>query len=1396
MKNLVLLGEQRCRAEVGNDNGRHVVDVCRVFDDDVMDADEPAKIVLTNDGIILRLTEQGETSWRSDLKEMAPGSDGWFDVTYVDPALVCLSKSGAIVTVNPSNGETELIGDFEYGLEDAVWSPDREVLLMVTSATADDDDGNEPEKTKSVLLTMNSQFEVLAEVTIESFIPSSRGTEFNISATWRPDGSLCAISSVDEDDETRKVRIFKRETLENHAIGRAEDASGKLVKGLCETGFGWASAGCSQLLTSVQRKGKKTLQVVFFESNGLRHREFVLREDPGATVTSLDWNVDSDLLSVTLKDSNGLFKVQLWHRCNYHWYLKQEFRYPDQTVVSTKFDEEKPFNLYVILKNNEWREYIIRWDASSTLTSSDSCSAFAVDGCILNWTPLDRALVPPPMYMHNATMELPIHHVAFYPFERSRVSTVVVTSDSRLFLFLSCESDSFSPLDQTPIEVSLSNTHDFDLSGLRSWLVVGGSGSQVFLAAVLCAPVNENCEKLVAVTVTLNDNAKATGEITNTLTLEGRVLRMVNWSDSDSGALIEMDDGEMLEYDVDGGMGSLLPSDAAPLLEPCPWISALKEVGNLEDDGEPPQHSRLVMGISARSRLYCHDMLLSDAVSSFFVSMAHGFLCYVTAGSRCQIRFLPLLELSRFDPLMGSDQNEFLDGYEPRNVERGARLVGILPSQPSAVLQMPRGNMEGIFPRALVLRYAMTRISQDDFDTAFTMMRRQKVDLNVIVDMDPLHFLETGIEKFIDQVKSIDHLNLFISCLQDWDVTQGRFPVPSWLKHTKLSAPQQVVEEGTKVNRVCQKARKVMLSREADGSVPEGHFLLPVLSTFAKENPPQLTEALSLIRSNALKNHPQNSAKPPLFSDSAQSSIQYLAFLAEYELLFDTALGMYDYDLARAVARNSQMDPKVYLPLLKRLRALPESYSKFQVDMRLKRYENALNHLFASRAAGESMEEGTAEDVLEVNNSFDDCMQLINEQKLHSRGLELFRNEPEQRRTIFISLGDHLISDQQGKTALAVFMAADPPDFDKAKQAARAAGDWRTFFSLIDSQETTTLTSEPTETSDPAQDRKTVARDIARSMLDGTGAHEGSRRDKYSNAAQILLEYGDDIVGATDALNDGQLFAEAHRIACQHKRPELVRRCIDASVSYAQITIGGLEERTESFVKANKRYAEVIKIRKQASVEEGVDPMEEEADETGSLFSSASTASNMSLRSTRSTSSTSSTGSATSVSSVISVRSTTTFSMTGREETDRHRSKFNKGKRKKKPKKPKRSKIRPGSPEELQNLVATLKSECSTEEFAQTVAETCQFLIVVRRVDLARELFDGYDAFCKAVAASQLARIEKTLEEKAVALRHAREQGEGHEDAYLLTDLPIEKEVDSIACAPLPKSLLDFFAFP
>ena len=100
-----------------------------------------------------------------------------------------------------------------------------------------------------------------------------------------------------------------------------------------------------------------------------------------------------------------------------------------------------------------------------------------------------------------------------------------------------------------------------------------------------------------------------------------------------------------------------------------------------------------------------------------------------------------------------------------RVIERGAKLVTVMPSILALILQMPRGNLETVYPRALVLAGIRQAINDGKYKKAFLACRKHKVDLNILHDHDPQRFL-TGIGAFIDQLEKMEYLDLFLSQLR------------------------------------------------------------------------------------------------------------------------------------------------------------------------------------------------------------------------------------------------------------------------------------------------------------------------------------------------------------------------------------------------------------------------------------------------------------------------------------------------------------------------------------------------------------------------------------------------------------------------------------------------------
>lgn len=107
-------------------------------------------------------------------------------------------------------------------------------------------------------------------------------------------------------------------------------------------------------------------------------------------------------------------------------------------------------------------------------------------------------------------------------------------------------------------------------------------------------------------------------------------------------------------------------------------------------------------------------LTLSSACTSYII--ASTFLIYTTtapAHESISVSLRSLFTHFSVTSLANTDETESAPAAEQqisdimsqqtRRIERGARIVTAVPSTMSLVLQMPRGNLETVMPRALVL---------------------------------------------------------------------------------------------------------------------------------------------------------------------------------------------------------------------------------------------------------------------------------------------------------------------------------------------------------------------------------------------------------------------------------------------------------------------------------------------------------------------------------------------------------------------------------------------------------------------------------------------------------------------------------------------------------------------
>lgn len=125
---------------------------------------------------------------------------------------------------------------------------------------------------------------------------------------------------------------------------------------------------------------------------------------------------------------------------------------------------------------------------------------------------------------------------------------------------------------------------------------------------------------------------------------------------------------------------------------------------------------KLYLGLSRTGKLYVsksegHTRLICSTATS--LAIASGFVIFTSTAH--EVVFVPLTSLSTlFADAEGTSTNDAAGtvltppkdiptDWSVRKVERGSRIVVAVPSSMALVLQMPRGNLETINPRPLVM---------------------------------------------------------------------------------------------------------------------------------------------------------------------------------------------------------------------------------------------------------------------------------------------------------------------------------------------------------------------------------------------------------------------------------------------------------------------------------------------------------------------------------------------------------------------------------------------------------------------------------------------------------------------------------------------------------------------
>ncbi|NXX94785.1 ELP1 protein, partial [Centropus bengalensis] len=1075
---------------------------------------------------------------------------------------VCVATAGGdILLCNLSTEQVECVGSVDSGLSTMSWSPDQELVLLVTG--------------QQTLIMMTRDFEPITEKQIHQdefgegkFVALGWGkkeTQFHGSegkqaahrkqtevspaspwddcrhrVTWRGDGQFVAVSSVCPETGARKVRVWNRELV--------LQSTSEPISGL-EQALSWKPSG--NLITSTQEKPNRH-DVIFLEKNGLLHGEFTLPFQKGQVkVHELLWNADSTILAIWLEDlkvegSNPSTYVQLWTTGNYHWYLKQSLHFgslEENQLVSLLWDRENPYRLHLLCKGWLYLSYDWHWTTDQGMgeSSQHMANVAVIDGDKVLVTAFQHAVVPPPMCTYELQLKRAVNQVAFHTDPKHSGDMAILDCDNKISVYRYGEStttidptvrfgavgeNGFKAAVEMPyldktfrVDVGIDNNKVMNPLGLRflTWLpddsfLLVGQGQR---------PAQSVIHHLTAGPHTTGAEEECLN-LRLSVPVDGEVISLC-CSPVTKTVALELADRQILKYMWEASTPVLKPwqtssGSAVQFPYPCVQTSITKISGE-----------EVIMGLTDRCRFFVNDIEVASNITSF--ATYNEFLLVTTTSHTCQCFCLKNLSVKALQACLSSaaaPNSETL-----RKVERGSRIITVVPQDTKVVLQMPRGNLETIHHRALVLAQIRKWLDRLMFREAFQCMRKLRINLNLLYDHNPkasmsssLVFVENA-EAFVRQIDSVNYINLFFTELKEEDFTKTMYPS---LNGSSNAQPRQHPDQ-KKVNLVCDVMRVAM------EHIDPQKYCLSILTAHVKKSPPELETALQKVHDL------RENITPDVKAVSAEEALKYLLFLVDVNELYDYSLGTYDFDLVIMVAEKSQKDPKEYLPFLNTLQKMETNYQRYTIDKHLKRYTKALGHL--SKCGPEH---------------FSEFLNLVKDQNLYSEALKLYPSGTQEYKDISDAYGEYLIQKQLYEQAALMFARASI--FAKALDAFQRSGNW---------QQALCMASQLGYTKDKLS---SLAQSMAGKLVE---------QRKHAEAAILLEQYTQDYEEAVLLLLEGALWEEALRLIHKYSRLDILETNFKPALLEAQKSqLMFLDSQKTAFVRHKSRLQVVRELKEKA----------------------------------------------------------------------------------------------------------------------------------------------------------------------------------------------------------------------
>ncbi|EDR26456.1 ikappab kinase complex-associated protein, putative [Entamoeba dispar SAW760] len=261
-------------------------------------------------------------------------------------------------------------------------------------------------------------------------------------------------------------------------------------------------------------------------------------------------------------------------------------------------------------------------------------------------------------------------------------------------------------------------------------------------------------------------------------------------------------------------------------------------------------------------KLYDNNIEIGENVNSYFIS--NNYIFYTTLNHT-----LHAINIKQHSIFI-------------RSIERGSSIISYVPNDTKLIFQMPRGNLEVIHPRGVILDIIIDLLKKKDYKQTFEIVRRHKINYNFIRDYAFNQILD-DIPIIITQIGSADHINAFLLSLENGilDPPYSYYIENSFEDHT----------DQTKT--IALTIRKYLI----DSHFP-CDFVTTYLATYLLLQPIDFAIVLK-----------------DLFNFNEQGKINGIKYLSTFfpiNAIFKSALQTQSKKIARFVISYSSLDPKEY----------------------------------------------------------------------------------------------------------------------------------------------------------------------------------------------------------------------------------------------------------------------------------------------------------------------------------------------------------------------------------------------------------------------------------------------------------------------------------------------------